>query len=278
MIPAVDISKYQGAWQDYSADIIMIRMSSGGTGALAYDPDATQNYNDAKAANKAVGGYHYIGWIGAAAEATYFLQAMSPLTENDVYALDVEDIPAGTDPVSYVQTMVNLIHDKINVWPLIYMNLSTLNAYSWDSILQDCGLWLADWNNDPNGTISTVHTYVMQQYSDGPVYDHDEWFGTIEAFNAYGYHATVTAVPSPAQPPTEIATPVETPPSTDSSGQGSEQNTNTPADPETPSTPVVTPEPTPVIPSTPQPKPEVKLLIVQKILNLLKSLLHKLGI
>lgn len=212
MIPALDISQYQGTWQDRGDPIVMIKMSGGDDG-LYMDSQAASNYTGAVADGRAVGGYHFIGWTaGAVAEATYFMQAMSPLAENDVYALDIESgsvaVPANAP--DYVLQMVNAIHDKIGVWPLVYMNLSTLNAHDWDAVLQNCGLWLGDWNNDPNATIATVHTYVMQQYSDGPNYDHDEWFGTVEEFKAYGYHAPAPATPAPPAP--AVPTPVENPP------------------------------------------------------------------
>jgi hypothetical protein len=213
MIPAKDISKYQGAWQDTGEPIVMIKMSGGDDG-LYMDSNAATNYSGAAAAGRAVGGYHFAGNTNAVAEATYFMQAMSPLAENDVYALDWE-LPVGTaGAVEWCQTFMQTIHDKIGVWPLIYMNLNTLNSYDWSPVLANCGLWLADWNNDPSGTINTVHSYVMQQYSDGPNYDHDEWFGTIEEFKAYGYHATNDpnnqAAPAPPPPPVE-APPVVVP-------------------------------------------------------------------
>lgn len=205
MTPAADVSQYQGTidWADMPP-IAIIKMSGGDSG-LYMDPNAATNYNNAKASGKAVGGYHFIGWtLGASAEATYFMQAMSPLAEYDVYALDIESIPSGVNPVAYVSEMVNLIHSKINVWPLLYMNVSTLNSYDWSSLLANCGLWLADWNNDPAGTIPNVPIYVMQQYNDGPNYDHDEFFGNIDQFKAYGYHAPVaTSVPTPAVSTTE---------------------------------------------------------------------------
>ena len=216
MTPAADVSRYQGTidWANMPP-IALIKMSGGDAG-LYMDSMAATNYNNAKASGKAVGGYHFIGWtLGASAEATYFLQAMSPLAEYDVYALDVEAIPSGVNPVPYVSEMVNLIHSKINVWPLLYMNVSTLHAYDWSGLLANCGLWLADWNNDPAGTIPSVPTYVMQQYSDGPNYDHDEWFGTVDEFKAYGYHAPVaTSAPTPAvstPEPVQTTTPVEKP-------------------------------------------------------------------
>lgn len=212
MTPAADVSRYQGTidWANMPP-IAMIKMSGGDDG-LYMDSDAASNYTQAKAHGKGVGGYHFIGWtLGASAEATYFLQAMSPLAENDVYALDIEAIKIA-DPVSYVTEMVDLISSRIGVFPLLYMNLSTLRSYNWSALLAKCGLWLADWNNDPAGTIPNVPIYVMQQYSDGPNYDHDEWFGTIDEFKAYGYHASAQAPVSVSTPePVQTTTPVEKP-------------------------------------------------------------------
>lgn len=241
MVPALDISQWQGVWQDRGDPIVMIKMSGGDDG-LYMDSQAASNYNGAIAAGRAVGGYHFAGNTNPMAEATYFMQAMSPLAENDVYALDWE-LPVGTaGAVEWCQTFMQTVHDKIGVWPLIYMNLNTLNNYDWTPVLANCGLWLADWNNDPNATISTIHTYVMQQYSDGPVYDHDEWFGTVAEFQKYGYHA----VPPPVQPtPTPTPAPVPSP---------TPDPTPTPEPTPTPTPPpVVTPPP----PSAPKPTPVI---------------------
>lgn len=216
MQPAVDISKYQGAWQDYPADIVMIKMSGGDNG-LYFDPDAATNYTDAKAAGKHVGGYHFVGWTaGAPQEASWFLKAMAPLTENDVYALDAESgsVAVSASSPAYILAMAEYIHNAIGVWPLIYMNLSTLNSYNWDAVLANCGLWLADWAVSPEATIPTQHTYVMQQYSDGPGYDHDEWFASLAAFDLYGWHAPAAASPAPVPAPVVTPTPTPTPPAT----------------------------------------------------------------
>ncbi len=256
MIPAVDISEYQGVWQNYPADIVLIKMSGGDSG-LYMDPDAARNYTDAKASGKHVGGYHFIGWtIGASSEATYFMQAMSPLAENDVYALDIEAIPAGCNPVAYVQQMVDLIHSHINVWPLVYMNVSTLKTYDWSNVLKTCGLWLADWNNNPGGTIPNVPTYVMQQYSDGPNYDHDEWFGTLAEFDAYGWHAPVAAPAPVEQAPTPQPAPVSTPAPKPAPAASTQPTVVT-------STPK--PEPTPTVITTSQTKNDNPTVIVTKV-------------
>lgn len=241
MQPALDISQYQGAWQDRGDPIVMIRMSSG-EGGLHMDTSAAQDYNGAVADGRAVGGYHFAGGGNVVAEATYFMQCMSPLAENDVYALDVEDNSGwapSTDSsaVTWVNEFVTTVHQKIGVWPLVYMNLAMLKAHDWSSTLSSCGLWLADWNNDPAGTIPAVPTYVMQQYSDGPVYDHDEWFGTVAEFQAYGYHAPV-ASPPVVTPPAPVVTPVPSP------------------------APVIEPTPAPIAQPVPSPSPPQKPPIV----------------
>lgn len=226
MVPAKDISKYQGNWQDTGEPIVMVKIGGGDAG-LYFDGDATANYNGAKGAGRHVGGYWFIGWTaGAAQEASFYNRGMQPYAENDVFALDVESgsvaVPANAP--AYVLQMAQYIHDQSGCWPLIYMNLSTLNAHDWDAVLALCGLWLADWSVSPNATIPTNHTYVMQQYSDGPVYDHDEWFGTVEEFDKYGYHAnqptptttsTTTAAPAPDPTTTTTTTQAPAPPEPD---------------------------------------------------------------
>jgi hypothetical protein len=269
MIPAKDISKYQGNWQDTGEPIVLIKMSGGDAG-LYMDTQAANNYGAAVNDGRAVGGYHFIGWtLGAIAEATYFLQAMSPVAENDVYALDIEAIK-NPNPVAYVTEMVDFIHSKVNLYPLLYMNLSVLRAYDWSALLKNCGLWLADWAVSPNSTIPNIPIYVMQQYSDGPNYDHDEWFGSIDEFKMYGYHKPVQEVPSV---PTQDVPPIQAQPS---------QPTVTPSAPEDPH--VVIPQAVPQVQTPPtEAKEPVKVIVPEPtyfrlwdlVLAIIKKLLGK---
>ncbi|MDE1829385.1 MAG: glycoside hydrolase family 25 protein [Thaumarchaeota archaeon] len=258
MIPAKDISRWQGAWQDTGEPIVMIKMSGGDSG-LYYDSQANNNYNQAKAAGKHVGGYHFAGGTDPIAEANFFVKAMSPLAENDVLALDWE--VSNPNPVGWCNSFVTQVHNTTGVWPLIYMNLSTLNSYDWNPVLANCGLWLADWNNNPAGTINTPHTYVMQQYSDGPNYDHDEWFGTLAEFDAYGWHAS-TPQPAPAPAPTPQPAPQPTP---------APVPAPTPAPTPVPPAPTPAPQPIPTPAPIPTPKP-VKVGFWQSIINFFKRL------
>lgn len=231
---AKDISQWQGNWQDTGEPIVMMKCGGGDNG-LYFDSECTQNYSGAIAAGRAPGLYWFIGWtVGAEQEASFMLRAVSPLAEGDVYALDIEkgqvDVPENA--VQYVTDMVNYVHDNTGAWPLLYMNLSTLNRFDWSPLLQNCGLWLADWAVSPADNIPTHYTYVMQQYSDGPNYDHDVFFGTVDQFKAYGYHAPkppenlpVVIQEPPVNPPIVPSEPVEPP--------------TAPSEPVTPSNPVV---------------------------------------
>lgn len=219
-LQAIDVSQWQGAidWVKVNVPIVIIKMSGGDAG-LYMDSKAAYNYDNAVKAGKAVAGYHFGGGTDPIAEADYFLRAMSPLAENDVMILDCEAALAGrSDVVSWCNTFLTHIHDKTAVWPLIYMSLSVLNAHDWTSVLANCGLWIADWQNNPDATISN-HTYVMHQYSDAGTVpgiagrvDLDAWFGTLEQFKKYGYHKPITPPEeAPSEPTTTLpATPVET--------------------------------------------------------------------
>lgn len=228
-------------WNNYvpgSEDFVMIKMSGGDAG-LYMDSSASKNYTAAVGAGKVVGGYHFAGGGDPIAEADYFVRAMSPVAENDVYALDWEI--QHTDPVDWCLQFVNEVHDKVGVWPLIYLNISTTNGYDWSPVLANCGLWLAapSYSFDSDAPIS--HTYVMQQ---GPIVngiDSDAFFGSREELQAYGYHAPaatppppstvisptitdVTPPPSPAEPVTPPITPPTPSKPTPPSGQGSGTN------------------------------------------------------
>lgn len=215
-IKAIDCSQYQGNpnWQavkNSGIDIAIIKMGGGDAG-LYTDTKATYNYYATKSVGISVGCYWFAGGQDATNEADFFIAACSPLEENDVMILDWE-VPH-TDPVGWCKTFRDRVHDRTGVWVLLYINLATLNNYDWTPVLDNSGLWLAAWNDDPEATL-TNKTYVMHQYtSSGSVpgiagrVDLDAWFGTVEQFKKYGYHAPSVQPPTPppvvANPGTNI--------------------------------------------------------------------------
>lgn len=258
-LQAIDVSRWQGVidWPSVPSNIpIAIIKVSGGDAGLYFDSQATNNYNGATAAGKAVGLYHFAGGGDPVAEAEFFVKGCSPLAENDVYALDWEIQHA--DPVGWCLAFVNRVHELTGAWPLIYMNGSTLNAYDWSPVRANCGTWVAWYGRDPEATLPVSGVYVMHQYSSsgsvpgiaGAV-DMDAVFMNVETFKKYGYHQTNVPTPPPAptpepapQPPAPDPVPAPDPPQPDPEPQPT---------PEPDPTPQPEPEPTPPEPSpTPQ--------------------------
>lgn len=216
-LPFHDISQYQGNYA-MSADpnpIIFIKMSGGDNG-LYYDSRATANYYNATNAGKAVGMYHFAGGTDPIAEADFFIRACSPLAENDVLVLDWE--VGHADPVGWCTAFVNHVHEQTGIWPLVYMNMSTANAHDWAPVFNNCGYWCAAPSFGFDDTLPVKYPQVAQQ---GPIVDGvdtNAWFGSLDQFKAYGYHAPTQPAPESApqpepQPqPGPTTPPVVTPP------------------------------------------------------------------
>lgn len=238
-VPAIDISQWQGNvnFAGVPQEIVIMKMSGGDNG-LYYDSKASQNYSGAKAAGKAVAGYHFAGGTDPVAEAQQFLRAMSPIATEDVFVLDWEVQHA--NPVAWCQQFVEFIHAQAGVWCLVYLNISTTNAYDWSPVLNNCGLYIAAPSYGWDDTIPVKYPVVMQQ---GPYIadpgisgniDSDMWFGTLDQFKQYGYHpAGATPAPEPKPAPDPVPDPIPVPP---------------PA-------PAPAPEPTPDPTPTPEPHP-----------------------
>lgn len=260
--PGIDVSQWQGNidWSGVSQDIVIIKMSGGDDG-LYFDSKANANYYGAKAAGKAVACYHFAGGTDPIAEADFFLRAVSPLDANDVLVLDWE--VQHSDPVGWCAAFVNYVHDKTGVWCMVYLNISTTNSRDWSSVLSNCGLYVAAPSYGWDDTIPVSWPVVMQQ---GPYIhdagisgdlDSDMFFGGIDQFRAYGFHAPGAITPIPVDtpnPPDPLPTPV---------------------DPPTPvPTPVPTPKPVPTPIPTPNPDPNTKNIswLVKAIKAILKFL------
>ncbi len=211
MIYGLDVSQYNN-YIPGSEEFVFIKISGGDAG-LYFDAKATLNYNSAKNAGKVVGGYHFAGGIDPIAEADFFIRGMTPIEEYDIFILDWEI--QHTNPVAWVQSFVNEVHSKTGVWCIVYLNISTVNAYDWSPVLSNCGLWLAAPSipYDQNAPIS--HDYILQQ---GPIVngiDQDVSFITLDELKAYGYHinnmtTTTTVAPQPVTSTEPVVAPVAT--------------------------------------------------------------------
>lgn len=247
-VNVIDVSEYQGDinWAQVQEPIVIIKMSGGDDG-LYIDAKANKNYYGAKAAGKKIGMYHFAGGKDANNEADFFIAACSPLEEGDVLILDWE-LNNHPNPVEWCRTFIQRVIDRTGTIPMIYMSSSRTTAdrdpsgntryLDWSPVVnQNVGLWVANYATSPqdNVAIKFWPYYLMHQYGSighvpgvGPQVDQNVWFGTVDQFVKYGFHAST---PVQTTPPPVVATP----------------------DP----TPVPTPEPTPTPTPTPDPLDDI---------------------
>lgn len=216
----VDCSQYQGTinWDELAQSVsFVIYRGTSAQGGLHVDADFLENHAQARSHNIPHGIYHFAGGTDATAEATYFYQQCATnLIPGEVVILDAEWNLA-TNPVwclEFLQTLEGLVGFK----PMIYMNHSLMMTQDWSAVSGgDYGLWLADWDGDPNVVVS-MHDWTfcaIQQYTDsgnigGLVgVDIDAFFAaSLDVWNSYG--KPVPPAPTVLQPPVVVA-PVPTP-------------------------------------------------------------------
>lgn len=223
---AKDISRWQGAYTETGEPIVFVKISGGDQG-LYIDSQAANNYNQVIAHGHAFGGYHFAGGGDPVAEANFFLNAMKPWNPGEVPCLDWEI--QHSDPVGWCLAFANQVHSVAGAWPVIYLNRATLMAFDWSPVLNNCALWLADWTGSPDANIDTgKYTYTIQQYSDGPNYDHDVvYVDSTDQFKKLGW-------PAPTPPPIpQTPLPVSEPPLPTNTNVA--QSTPTPVTPPEPS-------------------------------------------
>jgi lysozyme len=219
-LSGVDVSKWNGiiSWPQVRAagyEFAIIKMSGGDDG-LYLDTRANANYYGAQAAGLAIGMYHFAGGTDPLMEAEYFVNACSPLAEHDVMVLDWE--VSHPDPVAWCFTFVSRVYALTGVWPLLYANGSTMNAHDWTPVTTNCGRWVAWYDRSPEDDLPVPSPYVMHQFtSSGSVpgiagrVDLNAWFGSLDQFKAYGYHAAGPAPVLPAPIPGPIPAPAPEP-------------------------------------------------------------------
>lgn len=271
-----DISQYQGKidWNTYknNANFVLIR-SSYGVGN--FDPWYGYNKSEVQKTNLPHGYYHYAypQYNSPENEARWFITALSaitPLQEEEVLALDFEESAFTGDKVDWSKRFLDYVSTHFNgIKPLFYSYQDMVTGSDWTPLVNGgYALWIAAPTNDPQNNVFQTGKWpdaVMQQWGSQnnvpgiqATVDADIFFGTKDAFIAYGYKPVT---PSPVETVTPAPSPVVTPP--------------TPA-PETPN-----PVPLPQTPLPQQPVPpgnsSVSPLeqVWQTILNFLKFLLRK---
>lgn len=280
MLPFHDISYAQGLYNMAANTDPMVMMKASGfyTGSLQpyLDSQLVRNYAAAIQYGKIPFMYHYfVPAVDATTQSNYFLQAVSPLTVGDGYALDVEI--DGPNLVQDVYTFVTNHHTNTGCYPWVYIDRYLRQKYDWSSVFALCSEWIAAPDISYDASIPGVGVYVAQQ---GPIVngvDTDEYFGSLESIRSYTYgyvkpDSTTTTDITPTTTQTETT-------STTSSTTSISTTTLPPLPGTTtinqPLPPVKTPKPAPGIVTGPIQTKQVTLAsrIIGYIVNFIKRII-----
>ena len=225
MLHGIDSSKWQAGLPDKTiqADFIIFKATEG----VGYtDPDCNPSYQEAKAAGKLVGVYHFARPDGndPISEANWFVSQIKGYIGEAILALDFETAPF--DP-NWAKQWLDKVYELTGVRPLFYSYLSVLNSHDWSSVWGNYGLWLAEPGvdaptsgyNPPAFTPSCNGNWniAIWQYNTktilpgwGGALDADLFYGDANAWKAYAAGHSNPVTPPVVTPP--VVTPVVVPP------------------------------------------------------------------
>lgn len=172
MLKMVDV--YSGSPRSYATqsgvDVTMVKATQG---TSYVNPYCDTDYQAAKKTGKLLGFYHYCGGGNPEAEAKYFYKNTKNYVGEAVPGVDWESNQnASWGNTNYVRRFVDEFHKLSGVWPLIYVQASSINQVA--NCAKDCGLWVAsypstDWKSwkIPNMTVRTSPwpTYTIWQFT-----------------------------------------------------------------------------------------------------------------
>ena len=160
--PVYTVDVYSGSSDDIINDPhaqgVIIKATQG---TYYVNPKCNHQYALAKSDGKLLGLYHYAGGGDPVAEADFFVNSISNYVHTGILVLDWESNQNRSwgNP-SWARQFVNRVHDRTNVWPLIYVQESALWQVA--NCANDCGLWVAkypsmNWRswNIPNMHVSS---------------------------------------------------------------------------------------------------------------------------
>lgn len=222
MLKGVDVSKYQDTidWprMKNEVDFAIIRAGYGcpdpGQSLARYIDSKFYTNRDGARSAGILRGYYWYSYSkinSPEAEGNAFADAVLPLADGEILALDLEGDLAD-NPVDWSLRFLNTVFERTGVRPIIYINQSINNSYDWQPVVDaNYGVWLAGWDYvaDPQNEVSDWPFVAFEQYSnqgnvggEAPV-DLDSFNGTAEQFLKYGYHAPVIETPPPPADPHE---------------------------------------------------------------------------
>lgn len=215
MMNGIDISGHQKGINlaAVPADFVIMKATEG-TGFVS--PDFVRQYDQAKAAGRCLGIYHYADGGDVVAEANHFLRTIGNRVGEAILVLDWEsqNNPSfGKNDKAWVKSWLDYVSSATGVKPLLYISKSIMGKFAG---IGDYGLWIAQYadNSMVNGYLTNpwnegAYTCAIRQYSSRgrlPGYsgnlDLDKAYMDRAAWDKYaGKGNKVTPVVTPAPAP-----------------------------------------------------------------------------
>lgn len=149
----VDVSNWQCDIDTYTLDAdFVVAGATWGVGGfdnvcLTNGVNQAANYQLGRAVDsgKSIGVYHYAMGRDASAEADFFVDNVRGYVGNAVLVLDWEsqDNPQFGNG-AWVETWVRHVHDRTQVWPIVYVQASALGQLT-SFVREHCGVWVAQY-------------------------------------------------------------------------------------------------------------------------------------
>ena len=168
----VDVSSYQRGIDlaKLPVDFVIVKATEG-TGYV--NPDCARAVEQALAAGKIVGVYHYVNGSGSTAEADHFVSSCKGWIGKVIFAIDWE---AGGNKAwgntGYLDAVIKRVKASTGKAPLLYASAS---VFPWAiAKANDCGTWVAEYaNTQPTGfqtspwhSKSWTGSCLIRQYTD----------------------------------------------------------------------------------------------------------------
>jgi len=209
-LKGIDISSWQKGMNvgAVPADFVIMKATQG---TWLVDSCCDNFYQQAKAAGKCRGVYHYAEGGDAIAEADYFLRNIEGYIGDAILVLDWEstDNPTfGVNDFNWCKTWLDHVYERTGVRPLLYCSAAFRNRF--DGI-GDYGMWIAQYaDNDPTGYQENpwnegAYNCAIRQYSShGQLSGYSGWLDLDKAYmdeEAWGLYANPKGGTKPAPAP-----------------------------------------------------------------------------
>lgn len=216
----IDVSNWQNGidLSTVPADFVIMKATEG-TGYVS--PDCDRQYQQAKAAGRCLGVYHYANGGDYKAEADFFLKNIEGYVGEAILCLDWESqnnpvFNTGKDK-TWVKQWCDYVYKQTGVKPLVYTSSSYMSLVTG---IGDYGLWIAQYANmNPTGYQETPwnegkYFCAIRQYSScgrlsgySGNLDLNKFYGDREAWNKYAGKGNATKPSTPAKEPSQPAQP-----------------------------------------------------------------------